>query len=233
MIDRTSPFPSNLFLSPASAPSRGRLRGEGSVERDFRPSHGQRGDEVLISEEARRLFERERVDVKASPQRSETDAANGRELSGEDAKRVAQLKKRDREVRQHEQAHLAALGGGQASFSYEIGPDGQRYAVEGEVPVDIGAVPGDSRATIRRAQTVARAALAPSDPSAADRQAAARARSVELEARAELRAERTESSKPDGDGVSRAPRSGEIAGLPAHAHEGDGCRLCTSFIESL
>lgn len=61
------------------------------------------------------------------------------ELSESDLKVVSELKQRDAEVKAHEAAHLAAAGGiatGGASFSYQQGPDGIRYAIGGEVNID-------------------------------------------------------------------------------------------------
>ncbi len=46
---------------------------------------------------------------------------------------------RDREVRAHEMAHLAAAGGlasSGATFTYQHGPDGVSYAIGGEVKID-------------------------------------------------------------------------------------------------
>lgn len=112
-----------------------------------------------------------------------------RELTESERREIAALEKRDREVRAHEQAHLAAAGGyarGGAQFEYEIGPDGKRYAVGGEVPIDVSKVPDDPEATLRKAQTVRRAALAPENPSGADRAIAARAASMAAEAHRDL-----------------------------------------------
>ena len=65
-------------------------------------------------------------------------ASEGQELEAdlteEQQQEVAELKSRDREVRSHEQAHLAAAGpyaSGAPSFTYQEGPDGRRYAVGG------------------------------------------------------------------------------------------------------
>jgi hypothetical protein len=58
---------------------------------------------------------------------------------------TTELARRDREVRAHEQAH-AAVGGsyaGAPSYTYSRGPDGQRYAVGGEVSIDTGALSND------------------------------------------------------------------------------------------
>lgn len=74
-----------------------------------------------------------------------------------------------------------------AQFSYRRGPDGQLYAVSGEVKIDLSPVPGDPEATAEKARQVQRAALAPSDPSAQDRRVAMQARMMENQARAEAR----------------------------------------------
>lgn len=106
-------------------------------------------------------------------------------------KRIAELKARDQEVKVHEQAH-AAIGGQYASaptYEYETGPDGQQYAVAGEVRIDVSEVPNDPRATIQKMQQVKAAALAPAEPSNADRAVAAQASRTLMEAQAELAAE--------------------------------------------
>src|SRR5207247_4683707 len=91
---------------------------------------------------------------------------------------LASLRHRDQEVRLHEQAHLLAAGPyakGGPSYTYETGPDGQRYAIGGEVPIDLSAVSGNPQATLQKALTIRRAALAPTDPSATDQAVAAKA----------------------------------------------------------
>ncbi|MCK5649144.1 MAG: hypothetical protein KAI22_09710, partial [Gammaproteobacteria bacterium] len=102
---------------------------------------------------------------------------------------VEQLKRRDAQVKAHEQAHTAAAGNlaqGGARFAYETGPDGQRYAVGGEVSIDTSAVAGDPQATLIKAQQIQRAASAPVDPSAQDRSVAAQASRIEAQAHAEI-----------------------------------------------
>ncbi|MFZ3155803.1 putative metalloprotease CJM1_0395 family protein [Pseudomonas sp.] len=101
---------------------------------------------------------------------------------------IAKLVSRDQEVRTHEQAH-AAVGGryaGAPSYTYERGPDGKRYAVGGEVGIDTSPIPNDPEATLRKMEVVIRAALAPAEPSAQDRQVAAQAQAQMAEARVEL-----------------------------------------------
>ncbi len=137
---------------------------------------------------------------------SSREKSGRRELSEEERREVEELKRRDREVRAHEQAHLAAAGGyatGGARYTYKMGPDGKRYAVGGEVPIDVSEVPGNPQATLQKAMTVRRAALAPSNPSAADRSIAARASMMAAKARQEMARE----AKPNGSAEDATPMS--------------------------
>jgi hypothetical protein len=102
-------------------------------------------------------------------------------------KEIQTLKRRDTEVRIHEQAH-AAVGGqyaGAPSYEYETGPNGKRYAVGGEVSIDVS-VEKDPEDTISKMQIVRAAALAPAEPSSQDYKVAAEATQKEQTARAEL-----------------------------------------------
>jgi len=111
------------------------------------------------------------------------------ELSPEAKRMLESLKARDRLVRAHEAAHLAAASGiakGGAQFSMQRGPDGNMYAVGGEVSIDASEVPNDPQATIAKARQIVAAALAPADPSPQDRAVAASARQMETKAAAEL-----------------------------------------------
>ncbi len=122
------------------------------------------------------------------------------ELEQAELKVVQQLATRDREVKAHEQTH-AAIGGkyaGAPSFDFTSGPDGRLYATSGKVSIDTSAVENDPRATLEKAQVIIRAALSVSDPSPADRQIAAEAKSLALQALSELR---------EGDGAE----TGDIA----------------------
>ncbi len=107
---------------------------------------------------------------------------------------IDQLKARDTEVRQHEQAHLATAGGlavSGASYTYQRGPNGVSYAIGGEVNIDTS--PGGTpEETIQRARTIQAAALAPAEPSGADRSVAAQAQQMETQARAELAQQQTQ-----------------------------------------
>ncbi len=117
------------------------------------------------------------------------DATGKRALAPEEEIQVKELKRRDTEVRAHEQAHIAAGGSyvrGGAHFEYEMGPDGKQYATGGEVGIDLTPVSGNPAATIGKMQTVIKAALAPAQPSAQDRGIAAQAAATANEARTEL-----------------------------------------------
>ena len=111
-----------------------------------------------------------------------------------EAQEILQLAGADRRVRAHEAAHSAAGGqyAGGPSYSYKQGPDGKRYAVAGEVPIDISPISGDPEASIQKARVVRAAALAPADPSPQDRQVAAAAMRMEMKAQAELQTMRRE-----------------------------------------
>ncbi|OIQ48615.1 MAG: hypothetical protein BM565_00380 [Gammaproteobacteria bacterium MedPE] len=130
-----------------------------------------------------------------------------REQPNEDSERfteqeqakIDELKDRDREVVAHELAHANAGGqyAGSPSYTYETGPDGVKYAVGGEVPIDTSKIAGDPQATIAKAAQIKRAALAPAEPSGQDRKVAAQADRMASEARSELLAENSAVSKDD------------------------------------
>lgn len=164
------------------------------VDRQERPGGSDRRDSVELSPAAR-LFA-----AKTEPGSAEQPSVGGsvrgqdaeKQLTDQQRQEVAKLKQRDQEVRTHEQAHRAAGGAyaGAISLQFTQGPDGKRYAVEGSVLIDLSPVKGDPAATIRKMQQVQRAAVAPADPSAADRRVAAQARRAEQQARAELTAQK-------------------------------------------
>ncbi|AFL72411.1 putative metalloprotease CJM1_0395 family protein [Thiocystis violascens] len=111
------------------------------------------------------------------------------ELTTDELEELQLLKQRDTEVRAHEQAHVAAGGRyvtSSASYDYQTGPDGQRYAIGGEVGIDTSSVSGDPAATLEKARAVRRAALAPAEPSSQDLRVAASATTMETNALHEL-----------------------------------------------
>jgi hypothetical protein len=122
-----------------------------------------------------------------------SEAKPSSDLTEEERREIADLRRRDAEVRAHEQAHRAAAGAhvrGGPNYTYTTGPDGRRYATGGEVQLDASPIPNDAAATIRKMQAVRRAALAPADPSAQDRRVAAQANLEISRARAELAREK-------------------------------------------
>ncbi|GAB1484236.1 hypothetical protein MASR2M78_30540 [Treponema sp.] len=99
---------------------------------------------------------------------------------------------RNREVRSHENAHMAALGGAAASpilYDEVRGPGGEKIAVGGKIAVDLSEVPGDPEASLRKARNIISAAYAPGEPSAADMRTAARAYDLARKAQEEIRAQ--------------------------------------------
>lgn len=133
-------------------------------------------------------------------QQTDTKQGNPGELTPEEKQQVEELKKRDREVRQHEQAHKTAAGGFVTSgphFDFQRGPDGRQYAVGGEVKLDTTPIADDPEATIRKAQVIRRAALAPGEPSPQDRRVAADASAMERDARIESREKQREEAEEE------------------------------------
>lgn len=147
------------------------------------------------------------------------EAADG--LTDAERDQVEKLKARDAEVKRHEQAH-AAVGGQYASaptYTFQLGPDGRRYAIGGEVKIDIAPVAGDPEATIDKMTVVKAAALAPAEPSSADRRVASLADAQRLEAVSELASLRSEErierfEKANGEEAAVTPDANDKQGPP-------------------
>lgn len=147
---------------------------------------------------------------------------NGEPLSEEEKQQVEYLKKRDQEVRAHEMAHVS-VGGSLvkrgAMYEYESGPDGKRYAVGGDVILDVseGRTPEE---TIRKAERVRAAAMAPADPSPQDYKVASQADKMAAEARAQLREQQAaERAGMGGDEPGKDGQQGRAAGSPSAIDE--------------
>jgi hypothetical protein len=148
-------------------------------------SSGETGSAVEGTEEAAEEGAQE-ASERSDPSREKS--VSGEELSKEESAELQKLKARDQEVRTHEQAHVAAGGQyirGGISYDYQRGPDGRSYAVGGHVDIDISEE-STPEATINKMRVVKRAALAPAEPSGADRSVAAAASSKEQQARSEI-----------------------------------------------
>lgn len=145
----------------------------------------------------------------ADPAEGEKPAGAAESLTEEERQQVDKLKTRDAEVRAHEAAHMAAGGShvrGGATYTYQQGPDGKQYAIGGEVGIDVSSISGNPQATIQKMQQVRAAALAPAEPSGADRAVAAAASQVEVQAREQLadkNAERVTSAYSAGQDAGR------------------------------
>jgi len=142
--------------------------------------------------------------------------AGGSAMSEQDLALLETLKSTDRKVRAHEAAHLAAAGGlalSGANFQMEAGPDGQRYAVAGDVRISVGEGRTPEE-TLRRARLIQAAALAPSDPSSADRAVAAAARAMEMRALGEIASRNATQTRLAG---SYQPQDGLVASTFAEA----------------
>lgn len=152
-------------------------------------------DKVSLSKQGRILATENETPSQETQSSPQNRAVGEEQLTEQEMEELLELQKRDVEVKTHEQAHLAVAGqyaSGGASYTYETGPNGKRYAVSGEVPINMSreSTPED---TVRKMQIVRRAALAPSNPSAADRQIAARASMMSATAQREVQQNHSES----------------------------------------
>lgn len=146
-------------------------------------------------------------------------SATGEPLTEGERKQVEKLKQRDREVRTHEQAHVAAGGSIVTSgphYEFQEGPDGKQYAIGGEVQIDTSRESSPEE-NLEKAQLIRTAALAPSDPSPQDLKVAAQAAQMEIEAQQELSAQ--EKAQSNGETIS------DIRALSAREADHTGYRL--------
>ncbi|QWL04358.1 putative metalloprotease CJM1_0395 family protein [Shewanella indica] len=217
----------------------------GEAEQDFDNTSGssssrsssQAGSEVKeVDEGAARQSTGESNTTSAAepkPDEAQQKQQQNRESREQQAleREIDSLMKRDTQVRSHEQAH-AAVGGshaGQPAFEFEKGPDGKRYAVEGEVQIDVSVVNGDPLATMAKMKQVYAAAMAPVDPSMADIRVAAEAMRKYNQAREEAGTQRLAAApKPElsqnlmgavdpaaeKSAASFEPKAGESANFP-------------------
>lgn len=142
-----------------------------------------------------------------APERQPARQVDANGLSPAEQDMIRELRARDAEVRRHEEAH-ARVGGqyaGQPSYTFQTGPDGKRYAIGGEVSIDVSPIPDDPEATIAKMSVVKRAALAPAEPSGQDRRVAALADRQSLEAQAHLNAQRLEEQSEGFEEIRSGP----------------------------
>ena len=151
------------------------------------------------------------------------------QLSSEAIAMVRKLQSIDSHVRAHEMAHLIAADGlatGGPSFQYQRGPDGQNYAVGGEVGIDTS--PGRTpQETLRRADVIAAAALAPSDPSGQDFAVAAQARQMAIEAQIAIQAEQTQKLSDAAKAYTEDKPATDASGSQDNRNSSDATRIDT------
>ncbi len=169
-------------------------------------THGKASDDNKVS-----------PSVKDKDKDKEMSRSNKDNLNQEQNEEIRKLAARDREVRAHEAAHMAAGGSltGPASFSYSKGPDGKSYASSGEVSIDTSEVAGDPQATLIKANQIRAAALAPAQPSNTDQSVAAKAAQMATETRAQIltdnNAEASNDTKAQETQNSVNPNNGAVA----------------------
>ena len=161
-------------------------------------------------------------------QTGKSNSGSPAQLSPEEQQTVLQLKQRDIEVKAHEAAHLASAGqyaAGGPSYTYQTGPDGRRYAIGGEVPIDVGKEKTPEQ-TLRKMRIVRRAAMAPANPSSADRRIAAAAGMAETEALREINSPENDSDNTESttniSSTSEQPQAANRIQQPRNRREFQG-----------
>lgn len=164
---------------------------QAETSRPVTPPHGLLSLQMDQIEALQSVAPENKTDDDKTNERSGETSGEPVGLTEEEETVVRDLANTDREVRRHEQAHAAAGGAhaGAPSYQYQQGPDGKRYAVNGEVSIDTSPVQGDPKATIAKMRQVKAAANAPAQPSGQDRSVSAAASAIAAQAEAELRAQ--------------------------------------------
>lgn len=191
----------------------------GGAKQDSQPELYTRQGRVPVASETSNTDEAATDDTKNDTAKASADATTnnvaGKELTIEQQEALLSLQQRDQEVRTHEQQH-ASVGGqhtGTPSYDYETGPDGKQYVVEGSVSVNLSPVAGDPNATIEKMRQVKAAALAPAQPSSADKNAAARADAHIAQATAELMQANEPSATEDKLATDKSSDTSETASV--------------------
>lgn len=163
----------------------------------------------------------------------DNDSSHQAQYDEIELKQIESLKSLDTEVQLHERAH-SAVGGqyaGAPSYSYKTGPDGVKYAVSGEVSIDTAKIPNDPQATLRKAQQIKAAALAPAEPSAQDRRVAAKADRMANQARHDVLLESQVDRGIDKKKSTTADNYN--SGIPDHFTEKENLQKQNDFQEML
>lgn len=164
--------------------------------------------------------------TETSKSKNASDPAS--KISPEDEQSIEKLQQNDITVKNHERQHVASAGGYVKSgpvYEYTTGPDNKRYAVSGHVSLDMSQVPNDPEATIRKAQVIKKAALAPADPSGADRAVASAAVKMELKASEQLRSEKIEQKETSNKANPKGQNSKFNAYTQTHPRLGQAINI--------
>lgn len=118
------------------------------------------------------------------------------ELNSQERAELRELQARDAQVRAQEIARLGAAGAlamSGARFRYTTGPDGKKYATDGEVPINT-ARESDPQAALEKARRLREAALVGKGPAAVDLRLTAMSMQMALQASSELARQAREES---------------------------------------
>lgn len=140
------------------------------------------------------------IDRIVREERAHGAPVDGYGLTAREEKLINDLERIDKNVHEHEMQHyLAAQPYARTPEYFDvIGPDGRHYAVSGITAFDASPIAGDTGATIRKLDTLVRAALAPRDPSEEDRRVAATLEQLVALLRQRSSARGSATPRPDG-----------------------------------
>lgn len=214
-------MPLNTQVAPYSPVGKSAVGLENAEAKDEPLAPVEEGAEnaQLLNRKPSKREESEAEAAAAGPRRQQ-EGASQQEMDAQQQLEIRELASRDREVRAHEAAH-SAVGGhyaGSPHYSFERGPDGVNYAVEGEVPITMP-LKSDPELLLEAAEIVRRAALAPAEPSAQDLRVAASAERLAQQARAELAKLDVEAAKTE-----REERSEESDASASQVDESEQAR---------
>lgn len=226
VVELTRQYPQFLVGQTYSPPAPQKILGLQDEPTAESGMDAQRGDGIAASDQGEEPAkasvesEEETEEADESREAGEPTDASGQPLDQGALRQLQELKSRDQEVRTHEQAHKAVGGqyAGGISYEYQQGPDGNRYAVGGEVSIDVSPE-RDPESTIAKMRQVRAAAMAPADPSPQDRSVSAQAVKTEGQARSELRQQDATEASGEGDA---AKETDAAASETSSEHSTDG-----------
>ncbi|SUI68506.1 putative metalloprotease CJM1_0395 family protein [Shewanella morhuae] len=220
---QTSPSSSNAVAKPSVLEQFTQVFGEATAVTDPLAEHNSddplqafatvfgKNDYQIEKQAQEEALQKQQVAAAEQAKQDQSQAQQAQQLQ-----QVSALKTRDSEVKAHEHAH-ATVGGQYAqspSFKYEKGADGQRYATDGEVQIDVSSVGDNPLATINKMKQVYAAAMAPVDPSATDIRVAAQALQKMNEAKVKLAEERQQQIMDLQTTQALVGADAQIKGLP-------------------